>query len=109
MNTNWTRIAAVLGFLGVGLGAFGAHGLEKIADPEQLEWWGTATLYHLLHVAPLRALDARRGQKGTQLAGRACVAGHGLPCRGRRRQHEYSQCWSCLSGIGASEKARNQV
>ncbi len=53
----WTRAAGILGLLGVGLGAFGAHGLEKIATPEELAWWHTATLYHLLHLAPLLALD----------------------------------------------------
>lgn len=72
----WTRTAALLGFLGVSLGAFGAHGLEGRATPEQLEWWGTATLYHLLHVAALLALDplAVRG-RAVEGAGRAFVAG----------------------------------
>lgn len=72
----WTRIAAALGFLGVSLGAFGAHGLESRATPEQLEWWGTATLYLLIHVAPLLALEplAARGRP-VDGAGRAFVAG----------------------------------
>ena len=46
--------AAAHGFLGVALGAFGAHGLksklEAAADGAQrLGWWQTASQYHLLH------------------------------------------------------------
>ena len=50
------RLAAVSGFLGVALGAFGAHGLESRATPEQLEWWRTAVLYQFFHVPALIAL-----------------------------------------------------
>lgn len=75
MNHNWTRAAAILGLIGVGLGAFGAHGLEKIATEEQLAWWHTATLYHLLHVAPLLVLDGRSERSGVRLAGRAFLVG----------------------------------
>lgn len=39
--------AAVLGFLGVALGAFGAHALKL--DGKPLEWWHTASQYHLVH------------------------------------------------------------
>lgn len=47
-------LGAALGFLAVGLGAFGAHGLEKLLSeaPDGLEraaWWETAAHYHLLH------------------------------------------------------------
>lgn len=35
--------------LGVGLGAFGAHGLKARVAPEMLKVWETAVLYHLLH------------------------------------------------------------
>ncbi|MFT5048791.1 MAG: uncharacterized membrane protein YgdD (TMEM256/DUF423 family) [Chlamydiales bacterium] len=50
MKADWIAAGAVWGFLGVLLGAFGAHGLEL--SPEAEEWWKTATLYHLIH-APL--------------------------------------------------------
>ena len=75
MTLTWTRVAAVLGLLGVGFGAFGAHGLESIADEEQLEWWGTATLYLMLHVPALLALDHLGARPGLRLAGRAFVVG----------------------------------
>jgi len=47
-------LAGVLGFLGVALGAFGAHGLkswaQKLPDGEQrLAWWETGAQYHLIH------------------------------------------------------------
>ena len=35
--------------LGVGLGAFGAHGLKSKVAPEMLVVWETAVLYHLIH------------------------------------------------------------
>jgi uncharacterized membrane protein YgdD (TMEM256/DUF423 family) len=43
-------IAAVLGFTGVALGAFGAHGLKEIISPAQLEVWKTAVSYQMYHV-----------------------------------------------------------
>lgn len=47
-------VAGLLGFLGVALGAFGAHGLEsslkEAADgAKRLAWWHTAVQYHLWH------------------------------------------------------------
>ena len=48
------RLAAVFGLLGVALGAFGAHGLEKaIDDPDRLAIWDTAVFYHLIHAVML--------------------------------------------------------
>lgn len=44
------RAGAALMFLGVGLGAFGAHGLKDILlENGRLETWDTAVLYHLIH------------------------------------------------------------
>ena len=44
--------AGVLGALGVGLGAFGAHGLRgRLGD--SISAWQTATEYHLVHVVAL--------------------------------------------------------
>jgi uncharacterized membrane protein YgdD (TMEM256/DUF423 family) len=45
-----TKVAGVLGFIGVALGAFGAHGLKNIlAANDTASIWQTAVLYHLLH------------------------------------------------------------
>lgn len=43
--------AALLGFLTVALGAFGAHALDGRLDAQGMEWWHTATLYGLPHAA----------------------------------------------------------
>ncbi len=50
---NWVLIGAVWGFLGVGLGAFGAHGLPRDTGAQALDWWKTAALYHLAHALAL--------------------------------------------------------
>lgn len=55
----WWRVAAVLGALGVLLGAFGAHGLrDVVGDPHLLDVWETAARYHLVHVLALCAVAA---------------------------------------------------
>ncbi|MDH3685046.1 MAG: DUF423 domain-containing protein [Myxococcales bacterium] len=54
--TPWLASAAVLGAIGVTLGAFGAHGLRDRLTPEQLGSWQTAVEYHLLHSVALLAL-----------------------------------------------------
>jgi uncharacterized membrane protein YgdD (TMEM256/DUF423 family) len=47
--TALVRLAAVLGFSGVALGAFGAHGLRDRIAPGLMEVYRTGVLYHLLH------------------------------------------------------------
>ena len=46
---NWSAIAAIFLALAVGLGAFGAHGLKSRLDPEMMDIYKTAVLYHFLH------------------------------------------------------------
>ena len=51
------RIAAILCFLGVALGAFGAHALKAtLQESGMLEVWNKAVLYHLVHAVALVAL-----------------------------------------------------
>ena len=52
----WIRVAGCLGFLGVGLGAFGAHALKSRLSPEMLAVWQTGVQYHLTHALVLLAL-----------------------------------------------------
>ncbi len=68
--------AASLGFLGVALGAFGAHGLERTfaEAPRRAALWSTATTYLLVH-ALATGLAA---VVGAGWAGRAFVAGCAL-------------------------------
>jgi uncharacterized membrane protein YgdD (TMEM256/DUF423 family) len=49
MNKRYLKTAALLGLTAVMLGAFGAHGLKKIASPEAVESFKTGVLYHFLH------------------------------------------------------------
>jgi len=72
MDRTYVLLAGVLGFLGVALGAFGAHGLRTrlagLADGEQrLAWWQTAAQYHLVHALAvgLAAGVAARAPGGT--------------------------------------------
>lgn len=51
----WIALAGVLAFLGVALGAFGAHALsERFGDYEK-GVWQTAVSYHLIHALALFA------------------------------------------------------
>ena len=52
------RIAAIFGFLGVALGAFGAHGLKTVLEQTgRAANWETAVLYHLVHAVVLAAIS----------------------------------------------------
>lgn len=48
--------AGLAGALGVGLGAFGAHGLENRLSEEMLSAYKTGILYHLIHAVVLAAI-----------------------------------------------------
>ena len=47
------RITAALGALTVGLGAFGAHGLQQLISPERLEIFETGVRYSFYHTFAL--------------------------------------------------------
>lgn len=49
-------IAAISAFIAVALGAFGAHGLKPLLDPDQLAAWHTAVNYQLFHSLALLLL-----------------------------------------------------
>jgi uncharacterized membrane protein YgdD (TMEM256/DUF423 family) len=54
------RLAAVLGFLGVALGAFGAHGLSRtLAQFDTAAIWEKAVLYHFIHALAMFLLAQR--------------------------------------------------
>ena len=48
MKPNFISLGAACAALGVGLGAFGAHGLRGIVGEAQLVWWETGTRYWLV-------------------------------------------------------------
>lgn len=59
MNAFGFRIAAVLCFLAVGLGAFGAHALKGTLQANTMtDVWNKAVLYHFVHALALLVLAA---------------------------------------------------
>jgi len=83
MQTFLRTACAVNGFLGVLLGAFGAHGLKSwLADASdaalRLGWWQTASHYHLFHALGLGILASwagRSNDRALRLAGGAMLTG----------------------------------
>jgi uncharacterized membrane protein YgdD (TMEM256/DUF423 family) len=56
---SWRSIlvfAAVSGFIFVGLGAFGAHGLSKLLNQKQMSWLQTGLQYQSVHTAVMLAV-----------------------------------------------------
>ncbi len=66
-------MAAVLGFVGVLLGAFGAHALEGTVTPERLLTFETGVRYHLMHALALLAVAAFARSSPTRAL---ALAGH---------------------------------
>ncbi|MHB8353443.1 MAG: DUF423 domain-containing protein [Burkholderiales bacterium] len=60
MKSSALIIGSLLAALGIGLGAFGSHGLRHILEPVQLEWWHTAVQYQMWHALGLIGLGASR-------------------------------------------------
>lgn len=72
--------AGLLGFSGVALGAFGAHGLKATLEAgNHLENWKTAVFYQLVHAVALLVLAGRPTLSpktgGLWLAGVVCFSG----------------------------------
>ena len=64
---DFVRIAAILGFCGVALGAFGAHALKSHLSSDMMLVWHTAVFYHLIHVVALLALGLYAKSSGVDL------------------------------------------
>jgi uncharacterized membrane protein YgdD (TMEM256/DUF423 family) len=55
------RVAALMGFAGVLLGAFGAHFLRNLlAKSDTTQIWQTGVLYHLVHAVVLLVISGWR-------------------------------------------------
>ncbi|MEN8182552.1 MAG: DUF423 domain-containing protein [Myxococcota bacterium] len=65
--SRWILVSALLGTLGVVLGAFGAHGLRERLDAGQLASWQTAVQYQLIHAVVLLALGLFATHSGRPL------------------------------------------
>jgi uncharacterized membrane protein YgdD (TMEM256/DUF423 family) len=79
MQKNFFLVAAVLGFLGVAFGAFGAHGLRERLSPEMLAVFEIGVRYQMYHVFALFAVAAAIAHFGRarllRIAGWSFVAG----------------------------------
>jgi uncharacterized membrane protein YgdD (TMEM256/DUF423 family) len=59
-QTSALRIAAVLGFLAVALGAFGAHSLKELLTRQNTAAiWEKAVLYHAIHAVMMFVVASR--------------------------------------------------
>ncbi|MEE8410901.1 MAG: DUF423 domain-containing protein [Acidobacteriota bacterium] len=78
MSSTWFGMGAVAAAIGVGLGAFGAHGLKARVSPEMLAVFETGVRYHLIHALGLLAVGWAAGRwpgPSTQAAGFLMIIG----------------------------------
>ncbi|HEY2382460.1 MAG TPA: DUF423 domain-containing protein [Terriglobia bacterium] len=73
MDRTFLLIGAVLGFLGVVFGAFGAHALRSRLSPEMLAVFETAVRYQMYHAFAVLIVAAAIGRIGN--AGLLVMAG----------------------------------
>ena len=69
----WIAVGALSGAITVALGAWGAHGLQKIVPPEDVAIWNTAVHYQGLQATALVLFGL-----SLQLRPRRCLGGWGL-------------------------------
>jgi len=70
--------AALVLLVGVGAGAFGAHGLKRVLGPDMLAVWHTAVLYQMFHglgMLAIALLGARFGSPLLSHAGAVMLVG----------------------------------
>jgi uncharacterized membrane protein YgdD (TMEM256/DUF423 family) len=65
VDRTFLLLGSVLGFLGVSLGAFGAHVLKSRLSPEMLAVFETGVRYHMYHVFALLIVAAAIGHLGS--------------------------------------------
>lgn len=65
----WIAIAGAFAFLGVALGAFGAHALASRFGEYEKGVWQTAVFYHLIHAVAIFALGTSQPVVGTNAIG----------------------------------------
>ena len=65
MDRTFLLVGAVFGFLGVAIGAFGAHGLKNRLSPDMLAIFETGVRYQMYHVFALLIVAAAIGHAGS--------------------------------------------
>jgi uncharacterized membrane protein YgdD (TMEM256/DUF423 family) len=64
MDRNFLLIGGLAGFVGVALGAFGAHGLRSRVSPEMLVVFEAGVRYHMYHALAILIVAAAIGSLG---------------------------------------------
>ena len=64
VDRTFLLLGATLGFLGVAIGAFGAHGLRNRLGPDMLAVFETGVRYQMYHVFALLIVSAAIGHLG---------------------------------------------
>ena len=64
MDRNFLLVGGLAGFVGVALGAFGAHGLRSRVSPEMLAVFETGVRYHMYHAFAILIVAAAIGSIG---------------------------------------------
>ena len=78
MDRTFMFIGALMGFVGVGLGAFGAHALKGRLSPDMLAVFETGVryqMYHALALLGIAALMTRSEGRAVLVAGWSFTAG----------------------------------
>ena len=76
MDRRFVALGAILGFVGVAAGAFGAHGLKERLSLEMIAIFETGVRYQLVHAAALLFIGlAAPRLRGAAVAGWLFVAG----------------------------------
>ncbi|MBX7044061.1 MAG: DUF423 domain-containing protein [Ignavibacteria bacterium] len=55
-SRKWIITGSVFGFLGVAIGALGAHALKPMLNPETSETFRTGVFYHIVHSLAILAI-----------------------------------------------------
>lgn len=66
MRWNFLAVGALCAGIGVGLGAFGAHGLKAVLSSEMLEVYKTGVTYQMWHALGLCAISLLHRQNPRQ-------------------------------------------
>lgn len=75
MYSRFLFLAAVSGFIGVAMGAFGAHALRDVLSEHLLEVYKTAVSYQMWHTATLGLVAVLPAQPKLRWVGWLLVAG----------------------------------
>jgi Uncharacterized small membrane protein len=78
MQSRFLFLAALAGFIGVGMGAFGAHGLKHLLSEHYLDIYKTAVSYQMWHALLLAIVALLPVHRLLNWAGWLLVAGMAL-------------------------------